>query len=90
MIVDFEKDDMQKKLFSECLKNYNHAIAEDMAANAKLVFTRPYEVWTSKKIVVNYKGRLHFYPVRDDGDMAKSIIAAADTLVYEYVVGSEF
>ncbi len=90
MIVDFENEEMQKKLFRECLKNYSHAVVEDMTENATLVFYRPAGAWASRKIVVTYKDRLHFYPVRDDGDMAKSIMAAADTMVYEYVVGREF
>lgn len=89
MIVDFENEDMQKKLFRECLKNYGHAVAEDIAENAALVFYRPSKLWTSRKIIVNYKDKLHFYPVRDDGDIAKSIIAAVDTLVYEYVLGGK-
>ena len=90
MIVDFENEDMQKKLFRECFKNYSHAVAEDMAENATLVFYRPPEVWTSRKIVVMYKNRLHFYPVRDDGEMSKSIISAVDTMVYEYTMGGKF
>ena len=90
MIVDFENEDMQKKLFRECFKNYSHAVVEDIAENATLIFYRPEEMWSSRKIVVNYKERLHFFPVRDDGDMAKSIIAAVDTLVYEHVLGRKF
>lgn len=90
MIVDFENEEMQKKLFHECFKNYSYAVAEDMAENATLVFYRPSGLWASRKIVVMYKDRLHFYPVRDDGEMSKSIISAVDTLVYEYVVGRKF
>lgn len=89
MLEPRTKDELQEFLRLSFLK-YSSPEAVKMEKKARLIFDRPAEVWTSEKIVIEYQGKLHFYPVSDDGDKAKSIATAVDTLVYEYSVGRYF
>lgn len=77
-----------QRFFSLCFTNYGHTVAEDMAENAKLIFERPPYTWLGgQKIIVEYQGKRHFYPATDN--MTRSLDEAADTLVYEYVMGGK-
>ena len=89
-ILDQRTHEEQAEFFMQCFSKFSTPVADDMANSAKLIFERPAEWWPAEKIVIEYDGKLHFYPVRDDGDKAKSIAAAVDTLVYEYVLGGNF
>lgn len=90
MLEPKTKDELQEFLRLSFLK-YSSPEAAKMEKKARLIFERPAEGWwPAEKIVIEYDGKLHFYPVRDDGDNAKSIAAAVDTLVYEYEMGRRF
>lgn len=90
-LLDPRTEVEQQEFFKLCFSKFRDAVAGDMADKAQLIFERPAEGWwPAEKIVIEYDGKLHFYPVRDDGDKAKSIAAAVDTLVYEYVLGGNF
>lgn len=79
-----------QEFFRLSFLKYSSPEAAKMEKKARLIFERPAEVWTSEKIVIEYENRMHFYPVSDDGDKAKSIATAVDTLVYQYTVGRHF
>lgn len=88
-MIELRTEEEQQWFFSECFTNYGRAIPEDMAANARLIFARPPYSWLGgQKIIVEYKGKRHFYPA--SADLAKSLDEAADTLVYEYVFRGTF
>lgn len=89
MLEPKTKDELQEFLRLSFLK-YSSPEAAKMEKKARLIFERPAEVWTSEKIVIEYEGKLHFFSMTDDGDKARSIAAAVDTLVYGYEIGRRF
>ncbi len=84
-MIELRTEEEQQWFFSECFTNYGRAVTEDMAENAKLIFERQQPWLGGEKIIVEYRGKRHYYPA--GSDIAKSLDAAADTLVYEYVFG---
>lgn len=87
-ILDPITQDEQAEFFKQCFSKFSTEVAAKLANEANLIFERPQELWPSQKIVVEYCGKRHFYPVTSD--TAKSLAAAADTLVYEYTIGGKF
>lgn len=84
-ILDPVTNEEQAEFFKQCFSKFSSKFAEDMADEACLIFERPSECWPSEKIIVEYRGKRHFYPT--SAEIGKSLAAAADTLVYEYTVG---
>lgn len=77
----------QQEFFRLSFSRYGE-VGADLAERAKLIFEHPAAKWPKNKIVVEYVGKLRFYPAQ--AEVWRGLADAADCLACEILFGDRF